>query len=228
MGRFLISDPASATTRGINYQPQQTAGGEIPAGSSMGSAITTANEGFAIVPCAYGYAGVKLGAYAYANEGFRGSWKSMWETANTSAGNPNLLLVKTAGNVGIGTGAVAPRAKLDVKGKVIIGTTAQTGTHSDAMLTVDGKIVAKSCYITISNWADYVFEKDYRLPNLYEIEKYYLANKHLPEIPSEKEVIDNGIDVAEMNKLLLKKIEEMTILMVNQQKQIDSLNAKVK
>ena len=75
---------------------------------------------------------------------------------------------------------------------------------------------------------DYVFAKDYKLPNLYDIEKYYIANKHLPEIPSEKEVLENGIDVAEMNKLLLKKIEEMTILMVKQQKDIDALKEKVK
>ncbi len=60
------------------------------------------------------------------------------------------------------------------------------------------------------------------------VEKYYLANKHLPEIPSEKEVIENGIDLAEMNKLLLKKIEEMTIILVNQQKQIDDLKIKLK
>ncbi len=89
-------------------------------------------------------------------------------------------------------------------------------------------MVAKSCYIRINDWADYVFAKDYKVPNLYDIEKYYLANKHLPEIPNEKEIKENGIDVAEMNKLLLKKIEEMTILMVKQQRQIDLLNTKVK
>ncbi len=114
-------------------------------------------------------------------------------------------------------------------GKTIIGEETQTtGPHTNALLTVNGKIVSKSCYIRISDWADYVFAKDYKVPNLYDIEKYYLANKHLPEIPSEKEVIENGIDLAEMNKLLLKKIEEMTIILVNQQKQIDQLNNKVK
>lgn len=75
----------------------------------------------------------------------------------------------------------------------------------------------------MTGWADYVFANDYKVPNLYEVEAYYKANKHLPEIPSEKEIIENGIDVADMNKLLLKKIEEMTILMVQQQKDIDAL-----
>lgn len=113
-------------------------------------------------------------------------------------------------------------------GQVAIGTLKMTGTHSDAKLSVDGKIVAKSCYITMTGWADYVFANDYKVPNLYDVEAYYKANKHLPEIPSEKEIIENGVDVADMNKLLLKKIEEMTILMVQQQKDIDALKTKMK
>lgn len=115
-------------------------------------------------------------------------------------------------------------------GKTHVGNPLTTSsTHfNDALLTVNGKIVAKSCYITIDNWADYVFAKDYKLPNLYDIEKYYLVNHHLPEVPSEKEVIENGIDIAEMNKVLLKKIEELTILMVSQQKQIDALQSNKK
>lgn len=114
-------------------------------------------------------------------------------------------------------------------GKTVIGTQRlNVGPHTDAMLTVDGKILAKSCYVTLNNWADYVFANDYKVPNLYDVETYYKANKHLPEIPSEKEIIENGIDVAEMNKLLLKKIEEITILMVQQQKDIDALKAKGK
>ena len=115
-------------------------------------------------------------------------------------------------------------------GKTQIGNMLNSNSphFSDAKLTVAGKVVAQSCYITISNWADYVFAKDYKLPTLYDIEKYYLANHHLPEVPSEKDVIENGIDIAEMNKVLLKKIEELTILMVKQQKQIDALQSNKK
>ncbi len=115
-------------------------------------------------------------------------------------------------------------------GRTEIGTKTQnTGaTHADALLTVYGKVVAKSCFVSTTGWSDFVFDANYALPNLYEVEKYYTAHKHLPQIPSEAEVMRNGIDVAEMNKLLLMKIEEMTMLMVQQQKQIDALNAKVK
>lgn len=122
---------------------------------------------------------------------------------------------------------VTDHMAISYDGKVSIGALKMTGTHSDAKLSVDGKIVAKEIVVTTSNWADYVFAKDYKLPNLYEIEKYYLANKHLPQIPSEKEVIENGIDLAEMNVLLLKKVEELTILMVEQNKRIKQLENKL-
>ncbi len=126
------------------------------------------------------------------------------------------------------TGSAVESFRVYGNGQTQIGTQTQVGTHSDALLTVFGKMVSTSCFIRTYSWADYVFANDYKLPNLYDVEKYYLANKHLPEIPSEKEVLENGIDVAQMNKLLLKKIEEMTILMVKQQKDIDALKEKVK
>lgn len=112
-------------------------------------------------------------------------------------------------------------------GKTIIGDKTQTsGPHTDALLTINGKIVGKSCFIRVVDWADYVFDKDYQLLNLYDEEKYYLTNKHLPGVPSEKEVLENGIDLGEMNKILLKKIEEMTIRMVKMQKEIDAIKQK--
>jgi hypothetical protein len=115
--------------------------------------------------------------------------------------------------------------------QVWIGNSTPQSPHTDFMFAVAGKVVAQSLYITASgspNWADYVFASDYKVPNLYDIEKYYQANKHLPEIPSAAEVKENGINVGEMNTLLLKKIEEMTILMVKQQREIDELKTKIK
>jgi hypothetical protein len=103
------------------------------------------------------------------------------------------------------------------------------GVHSDFSFAVEGKIVAQSLYITAAtsaNWADYVFADNYKLPNLYDIESYYKTNKHLPEMPSAKEVEEKGINVGEMNTLLLKKVEELTMLMVKQQKEIDELKKK--
>ena len=113
------------------------------------------------------------------------------------------------------------------QGKLHLGTTRPQSQHTDALFSVDGKIVSKSMYVTQQNWADFVFKNDYKLPNLYEIEAYYKANKHLPSIPTAQEVKENGVDVGEMNKLLLQKIEELTILMVQQQREIDQLKSVI-
>lgn len=71
------------------------------------------------------------------------------------------------------------------------------------------------------NTLSWPFMNDYYTP--FDIELFYKTNHHLPEIPSEKEITENGIDVAEMNTLLLKKVEELTIYLVEQQKQINEL-----
>jgi hypothetical protein len=112
-------------------------------------------------------------------------------------------------------------------GKTKIGQKANYN-HTDALLTVDGKGVFKEVYVTNQNWADFVFAAEYKLPSLKDVEAFYKLNKHLPEIPSAKEVEEKGVSVGEMNKLLLQKIEELTIYLVEQQKEIDALKEKNK
>ncbi len=73
------------------------------------------------------------------------------------------------------------------------------------------------------SWPDYVFSDSYNLPTLKEVEKYIKTNKHLPDIPSAKDVGDNGINVAEMDAKLLKKIEELTLYIIAQEKRITNL-----
>jgi hypothetical protein len=136
--------------------------------------------------------------------------------------NVKLTQTKALAVVNSSTGWVEPFVVYG-NGQTRIGTKAPTGTHADAMLAVDGKMVAKSMYVTQQNWADFVFDKDYNMPTLYEIETYYKANGHLPLIPSAAEVKENGVDLGEMNKLLLQKVEELTILMVEQEKRINAL-----
>jgi hypothetical protein len=115
--------------------------------------------------------------------------------------------------------------------QVWIGDHKPTGSYANFNFAVEGKVVAQSIYVIASgssNWADYVFAPGYKLPKLSDVESYYKANKHLPEIPSAQEVQENGINVGEMNVLLLKKIEELTIYMVEQQKEIEKLKAIIK
>lgn len=115
--------------------------------------------------------------------------------------------------------------------QVWIGDHKPTGSYANFNFAVEGKVVAQSIYVIASgspNWADYVFAPGYKLPKLSDVESYYKTNQHLPEIPSAKEVAENGINVGDMNVLLLKKIEELTMYMVEQQKEIEKLKAAVK
>ena len=91
-------------------------------------------------------------------------------------------------------------------------------------LEVNGQIHAKSVKVDLKEWADFVFEEAYNLPQLREIEKYIKENGHLPEIPSAVEVAEKGIELGTMNRLLLQKIEELTLHLIAKEKEINSLS----
>ena len=120
-----------------------------------------------------------------------------------------------------------PKIHIKSDGNVGIGTTVP-----DSRLTVNGKIHAKEVKIDLNiSAADYVFEDDYMLRSLEDTEKYIKEKKHLPGIPSGKEMETNGIHVSEMNMKLLEKVEELTLHLISLNKQIKQLkidNAKLK
>lgn len=96
-------------------------------------------------------------------------------------------------------------------GKISIGTTDNKGY----MLAVNGSAIATSMTVKLqSAWPDYVFKKEYQLPALSEVKSYIDKNHHLSEMPSEQEVIKDGINLGEMNKLLTKKVEELTLYLI--------------
>lgn len=90
-------------------------------------------------------------------------------------------------------------------------------------LAVNGTITAKRIKVTQTDWADYVFHKDYQLPPLAAVENYVNKHQHLEGIPSAAEVEKEGIDVGEMNKKLLAKVEELTLYLIEQNKKIAAL-----
>lgn len=95
-------------------------------------------------------------------------------------------------------------------------------------LAVNGGILCEEIkVITDVPDADYVFEKDYKLLTLSELEQFVNANKHLPNIPSAAEFKTNGYKVGEMDEMLLRKVEELTLYLIESKKEIEELKAKV-
>jgi hypothetical protein len=91
-------------------------------------------------------------------------------------------------------------------------------------LAVGGNIIAEKVKVQLQPWSDYVFYPDYKLPSLKEVEAFVKRNKHLPDIPSAKEVEKNGIDLGDNQALLLKKIEELTLYIIDINKKVDKLS----
>lgn len=101
--------------------------------------------------------------------------------------------------------------------------------NPDMELTVKGKIHTQEVKVDLNGAVapDYVFKEDYPLPSLEATEAYIQANNHLPEIPSAAEMEENGIELKQMNLLLLKKIEELTLHTIQQEKTINLILEKV-
>ena len=116
-----------------------------------------------------------------------------------------------------GIGTTPERMRIDENGNVGIGV-----INPFAKLEVDGTIVSEEVKVQVVSGPDYVFESDYDLFPLADTKKYIEANRHLPEIPSAKEMEENGITLGEMNMLLLKKIEELTLHLIEKDEQIKS------
>ncbi|MDE0472503.1 MAG: hypothetical protein OXH57_11240, partial [Ekhidna sp.] len=145
---------------------------------------------------------------------------------NNSTSALNLRLVDGSFKIGL---FVKPNAEIYnngggyFKGAIGIGTV-KTGSHK---LAVEGSIGAREVKVKASGWSDFVFEKDYTLRPLEEVEQHINENGHLPEIPNEAEVAENGINLGEMNVKLLQKIEELTLYLIEQNKQNQSQQAEI-
>ena len=104
------------------------------------------------------------------------------------------------------------------------------GTNApQAKLTVDGNICAKEVRVSLSGspcWPDYVFANDYDLMKISDLKKYIQDNSHLPGIPSAAEVEGNGVELGATTELLLQKIEEMTLYIIQLEERIQQLENK--
>lgn len=122
-----------------------------------------------------------------------------WTTGNT---NYNAFTMIRNGNIGIGT------------------------QNPSSMLSVNGTIKARELIVTNQGWADYVFDNSYNLLPLDQVAEYIQANKHLPDVASASEIESQGISVGDMQKTQMQKIEELTLYVIQLQKEINELQQK--
>ena len=129
------------------------------------------------------------------------------------------LMTSQPGDV---TGTARVRMHIDQYGKIGIGT-----VNPSNELDVNGTIRAKEIKV-VSDWADFVFKKGYNLPTLKEVKRHIDENGTLPGVPSEKEVKANGVNLAETDVLLLQKIEELTLYIIDLKQEIEDLKSQIK
>jgi uncharacterized coiled-coil protein SlyX len=140
-----------------------------------------------------------------------------------------------AGNIAFATGGASgnnERMRIASDGNISIGTTDPKGYK----LAVNGSAVATSMTVKLNSaWPDYVFKKEYKLPALAEVKDYIDKNHHLPDMPSAAQVEKDGLNLGEINTALTKKVEELTLYLIEkneqlnkQQKEIDLLKEQFK
>ncbi len=117
---------------------------------------------------------------------------------------------------------VKEHMRIRFNGNIGIGT-----SLPDEKLSVKGTVKAMKVKVTQTGWADFVFAPTYQLPPLAEVERFIQQNRHLPEIPSEKEVAESGVDLGEMNKKLLQKVEELTLYIIQQEKEMKAVKERL-
>lgn len=91
-----------------------------------------------------------------------------------------------------------------------------------------GSAKVKELRVTLTDWPDYVFSDAYRLMPLGEVEGYIAKNGHLPQMPSAAEVEAEGADLGEITRLLMQKVEELTLYVIDLRRQLDELKSKNK
>lgn len=118
---------------------------------------------------------------------------------------PGVLAIKALGNGYVGIGTASPQSELAVK----------------------GTITTQKIKVTQTGWADYVFDSSYRLSPITEVAAYINRHKHLPEVPAADSVTKQGADLGDTQVLLLKKIEELTLYMIDQNKKLEQQNSTI-
>lgn len=158
--------------------------------------------------------GLGFGSNIIASDDGAGLTSMKFQVRKNSATFTDAMRIQTDGRVGIGA----------------ITTFPTNAIYNNYKLFVTGGILTDEVRVTLSasgTWADYVFAKDYKLKPLSEVETFININGHLPNVPSAKQVKEEGINVAEMATIQQEKIEELTLYIIAQNKRLEALEAKM-
>lgn len=131
------------------------------------------------------------------------------------------------GNVGVGASHQNHRFNVEGTSRFTGAVTMQSSLTVGSGMRCDaqGNMKVKRLRVTLTDWPDYVFGEGYRLRPLAEVEEYVKEHSHLPDVPSAEEVEQDGADLGEMNRLLLQKVEELTLYIIDLQKQVNELKS---
>ncbi len=151
--------------------------------------------------------------------------------ARSNGSYTNLYIQRLGGNVVMGDPSNFNSShKLGVEGNLVVTGGLRVGTTvgpNGYKLAVDGKVICTELMVRIvANWPDYVFKNDYKLPKLDDVESFIKQNNHLPGVPSAASMEKSGLNVGEMQKLQMEKIEELTLYIIDLKKEIELLKAE--
>ncbi len=186
-----------------------------------------------------GYVGIATGAAALVEQlqigngnirmdaGYSLNWQngSATRKAYIQMNNSDNLMLSSTQKMVFYTGTDIQRMVIDVNGNVGIGSDLSSNSYGHK-LAVNGSIRAKEVVIE-TGWADYVFADGYALKPLSEVEAYIEKNNTLPNVPSEQKIKEDNIGLGELTKIQQEKIEELTLYIIEMNKEIQALKAEV-
>ena len=200
-GNLIIIDPAADAFRGFYVKRLNgTATSQVGFANNKTSGNITWHPDAATPATTYS---LNLGAnlLTYYNNG---TTETIWRSGNF---NPSSYLPLTGGSI---------------TGDINIGTTAL-----QKQLNVNGNIKARKVKVTITDWPDYVFDSAYQVMPLPKLQAYLAQHKHLPGVPSAETVSQEGLELGENQAVLLKKIEELTLYILEQNKKQEAMEKKM-
>ena len=223
--RFISVDPTNLTT--LNLQTRHNSGTwkDVMVINSLGNiGFGTTNPSYPFhlktisydrARFEYSTATIDVVSYPAGNEGHSGSAGIYVNGADAmllSGVGKGIRLLTNNGSTTFERMTILPNGNVGINTKIAPYT-----------LSVNGTVGAREVNVNTTVWADYVFDPDYKLMPLSELDNFIQKNGHLPEVPTEAEVMENGVNLAEMNVKLLEKVEELTLHMIRQEKLIEEL-----